>query len=218
MEHYVITISRKFGCLGHEIAGCLGELLGVPVYDRSAVEAQVLSTGAEARLLAATQLEEGRKKAQFLLFRKEADGEKDLRVQVMFQAQSEALKSFVEKSSCIILGRGGDEVFRTYPRCMNVYIFAPDEVRLQNCVRMLHTDEEAARALIHREDKAREDYRRQFCSHASDVTYGRHILMDSSLFGAEESARILEQAARYLFSLPKENQEDSLHKAGGMTI
>ena len=61
MEHYVITISRKFGCLGHEIAGRLGELLGVPVYDRSAVEAQVLSTGAEARLLAATQLEEGRK-------------------------------------------------------------------------------------------------------------------------------------------------------------
>ena len=50
MEHYVITISRKFGCLGHEIAGRLGELLGVPVYDRSAVEAQVLSTGAEARL------------------------------------------------------------------------------------------------------------------------------------------------------------------------
>ena len=87
MEHYVITISRKFGCLGHEIAGRLGELLGVPVYDRSAVEAQVLSTGAEARLLAATQLEEGRKKTQFLLFRKEADGEKDLRARVMFQAQ-----------------------------------------------------------------------------------------------------------------------------------
>ena len=120
MEHYVITISRKFGCLGHEIAGRLGELLGVPVYDRSAVEAQVLSTGAEARLLAATQLEEGRKKTQFLLFRKEADGEKDLRARVMFQAQSEVLKSFVEKSSCVILGRGGDEVFREYPRCMNV--------------------------------------------------------------------------------------------------
>ena len=99
MEHYVITISRKFGCLGHEIAGRLGELLGVPVYDRSAVEAQVLSTGAEARLLAATQLEEGRKKTQFLLFRKEADGEKDLRARVMFQAQSEVLKSFVEKSA-----------------------------------------------------------------------------------------------------------------------
>ena len=34
----------------------------------------------------------------------------------------------------------------------------------------------------------------------------------------EEFIRILAQAARYLFSLPEEDQADSLHKAGGMTI
>ena len=41
MENYVITISRKFGSNGHAIAGEVGRLLGIPVYDRSAVEAMV---------------------------------------------------------------------------------------------------------------------------------------------------------------------------------
>ncbi len=205
MDHYVITISRKFGSLGHEIAEDLGKKLGVPVYDRSAVEAQVQSLGlyvrkeAERQLKAASQETSRERQGGLFHWKKERSEDVDDKAQVMFEAQTEVLRSFVEKSSCVILGRCGDEVFRHYERCMNVYIYAPDPVRLQNCVRMLNTDEEAAKALIRREDSARDAYRARFCEHADDLTYGRHLLIDSSVFGAEESTKIIMEAARYLF-------------------
>ena len=48
MENYIITISRRFASKGHEIAGLMSESLGIPVYDRSAVEARVQSLQMEA--------------------------------------------------------------------------------------------------------------------------------------------------------------------------
>ena len=41
MDRYVITISRRFASNGHAIAGRVSEILGIPVYDRSSVEARV---------------------------------------------------------------------------------------------------------------------------------------------------------------------------------
>lgn len=208
MDNYVITISRKFGSLGHEIAGELGRRLDIPVYDRNAVEAEVRSSGLDVRMEALRQLQASRGKEQSrekqlvrFPWKKEAETEEEAQAKVLFEAQAEVLRSFAGKSSCIILGRGGDVVFRDYDRCLNVYIFAPDQVRLENCIRMLHTDEEAARALIRREDTARDAYRKKFCGHAPEQTYGRHILIDSSMFGVEKSTDILEEAAEYVFDL-----------------
>ncbi len=214
MDHYVITISRKFGSLGHEIASGLGKELGIPVYDRSAVEAQVQSLGLDVRREAERQLKTSRQDAgknrqgSFLFWKKEQTDEEEDRARIMYEAQAEVLHSFAEKSSCIILGRCGDQVFRDYKRCMNVYIFAPDEVRVQNCIRMLNTDEKAVRALIRKEDSAREAYRKRFCEDSEDQTRGRHLLIDSSVFGARESVKLIASAARYLFLCDEERSDD----------
>lgn len=205
MDNYVITISRKFGSQGHLIAGELGRRLEIPVYDRSTVEAQVQSQGLLVRIQADRQRRAGQaqnKEKQKVRFRWNSDqkAEEDEQAEIMFEAQAQVLREYVKKSSCIILGRAGDEVFRDYKRCLNVYIFAPDQVRVENCVRMLHTSEQAARALIRGEDNARDAYRARFCRHAGDPTYGRHLLIDTSIFGVEESTKMLEEAARYLFS------------------
>jgi len=207
MDHYVITISRKFGSLGHEIANCLGKELDVPVYDRSAVEAEVQSLGLEAKKRALLQLQakdqESSREKQGGIFwwKKEQDTEEENQAKIMFESQAEVLRGFAEKSSCVILGRGGDEVFRHYPKCLNIYLFAPDNVRLENCVRMLHTDEDTARTLMRREDRAREAYRNKFCKQGSDPTHGRHLLIDTSVFGVSESTRMIREAAEYLFKL-----------------
>ena len=217
MDNYVITISRKFGSLGHQIAGELGRRLEIPVYDRSCVEAQVQSRGLENRMQAGAQSRgmtvpdhaswrrqeagtTGRDKQKSIFpWKRDQKAEQDKAARAMIDAQAEGLRGYVRESSCIILGRGGDEVFRGYKRCLNVYIFAPDRVRIENCVRMLNTDEQAARALIRREDKARDAYRAMFCTKASDPTYGRQLLIDTSIFGVDESTKILEEAVRYLF-------------------
>jgi len=232
MENYVITISRRFASGGHTIAGELSGILGIPVYDRSAIEARVLSaregisvseSGAPAEESGEAggappeeQAEEkagGEGKAAGAMAKRFASGRAVFgkiftgarrdkipeEAQRSFEEQSRVILSLAQEGSCIVLGRCGDEVFRSHPRCLNLFIFAPEEVRIKNCMEMLHTDRDDALRMIRSEDRAREEYRRLFSSHPEDETYGRHLLIDSSVLGIEKSAQMIAAVAREKF-------------------
>ena len=210
MENYIITISRRFASRGHEIANLVSQDLGIPVYDRSAVEARVQSLQSEAASFdGADRNEEGTKEKPrqdggtrsllMNLFRREMREESRDEAQLEFERQSEVIRSLVREGPCIILGRCADQIFEEYPRALHIFIYASDQERIRNTMQMLHTGEAEARALIQNEDRAREAYRRRFSSHPEDEVTGRHILIDSGKLGARKSADLLTQAAKYLF-------------------
>jgi len=205
MENYVITISRMFGSRGHEIAALLGELLQIPVYDRSSVEAMVQAPravqdpGTEGETSGRTEETGAPQGFMARLFRREAKDPAADEAQALFNAQAEVIRKLAEEGPCIILGRCGDQIFHGKKRCLNVFLYSPDEVRVRNCMEMLHTDENYARTLIASEDRARREYRKRFSADFPDEVAGRQLLLDTSAFGVEQSARILESAARYLF-------------------
>ena len=58
---------------------------------------------------------------------------------------------------------------------------------------------EAAESLIETEDRVRDAYRRRFCPDMKDEFDGRHLCIDSSRLGLEESVKLCVEAARYLF-------------------
>ena len=209
MENYVITISRKFGSNGHAIAGEVSRMLGIPVYDRSAVEARVSQLMPETEDVSddldIVDSEETVQKSETGisilkgLFRRESRESVQDPGQIEFDRQCEAIRQLAAEGPCIIIGRCADEIFMDDPRALHVFIYAADDVRLKNSVEMLHTGEEEAKALIQNEDRAREAYRKRFAKHAGDEIFGRHLLIDSGKFGVEESAKILFEAAEYLF-------------------
>ena len=210
MENYIITISRRFASKGHEIAGLMSESLGIPVYDRSAVDARVQSLQREAASFENTEKTEDGSKERLRpeggtrsllmgLFRREIREEIRDEAQLEFERQSEVIRSLAREEPCIILGRCADQIFEDYPRALHIFIYASDEERIRNTMQMLHTGEEEARALVQNEDRAREAYRKRFSSHPEDEVAGRHILIDSGKLGVEKSADILVQAAKYLF-------------------
>ena len=210
MENYIITISRRFASKGHEIAGLMSESLGIPVYDRSAVDARVQSLQREAASFENTEKTEDGSKERLRpeggtrsllmgLFRREIREEIRDEAQLEFERQSEVIRSLVREGPCIILGRCADQIFEDYPRALHIFIYADDQDRIRNTMQMLHTGEEEARSLVQNEDRARENYRRRFSSHPEDEVFGRHILIDSGKLGARKSAEILVQAAKYLF-------------------
>ena len=259
MENYVITISRRFGSMGHEIAGRMGEMLEIPVYDRSAVEARFQNLGGLEREKKKEERKAVREKAEkpakperlerpgiilpfgggkerqssrkrlehlherdhedhehesgravskerkpalpfHFLFEKKAQQEKaDAEAAEMFEAQARVIRSLAEEGSCIILGRCGDQIFHGKERCLNIFIYAPVEARIRNCIDLLHTSPEAAESLIETEDRVRDAYRRRFCPDMKDEFDGRHLCIDSSRLGLEESVKLCVEAARYLF-------------------
>lgn len=214
MENYIITISRRFASKGHEIAALMSEMLGIPVYDRSAVEARLQSMQEEGPALKTEKPPKGedgagaKEKARpepraqsRLMGLLRRDGREEVRdeAQLEFERQSEVIRSMVSEGPCIILGRCADQIFEDYPRALHIFIYATDEERIRNTMELLHTGEEEARALVANEDRAREKYRRRFSSHPEDEVYGRHILIDSGRLGVQKSAELLVQAARHLF-------------------
>ncbi len=222
MDNYIITISRRFASHGHEIAAQMSSILGIPVYDRSAVEARVQSLQMESgddeprdnsaenvHSRKSSHPKDGQKQKgkglpdfrSFLLGWLHRDVQEEIRdeAQIEFERQSQVIRSLVEEGPCIILGRCADQIFEDEPRALHIFIYASDEDRLQNTMKMLHTGEEEAKALMKNEDRTREAYRRRFSSHVEDEVTGRHILIDSGKLGVEESARLLAEAAKYLF-------------------
>ena len=206
MENYIITISRRFASKSHEIAGMMSSALGIPVYDRSAVEARVQSLQmelgkgeSEEKAAEKNRTEAGTKSLLMGLFRREMHDEARDEAQLEFERQSGVIRSLAQEGSCIILGRCADRLFEEHPRALHVFIYASDDERIRNTMQMLHTGEEEARALVQNEDRARETYRKRFSSHPDDEVAGRHILIDSGKLGVEKSADILVQAAKYLF-------------------
>ena len=210
MENYIITISRRFASNGHAIAGQMSSILGIPLYDRSAVEARVQSLQAQEHFPEDTDYAEdgtrertrqdggGRGLLKGLLRRDAREDQRD-EAQLEFERQSEVIRSLADEGPCIILGRCADQIFEEHPRALHIFIYARDEDRIRNTMELLHTGEEEARALLQNEDRARDAYRRRFSAHPTDEVAGRHILIDSGKLGVEKSVDILVQAAKYLF-------------------
>ncbi len=227
MDNYIITISRRFASQGHEIAARMSQILGIPVYDRSAVEARVQSL---QNLSDDSQLWEKSPENENVgpkeksrpdnsgrsllmgLFRREIREEIRDEAQLEFERQSQVIRSLVQEGPCIILGRCADQIFEEYPRALHIFIYASDEKRIHNTMEMLHTGEDEARTLVHNEDRAREAYRRRFSSHPEDEVAGRHILIDSGKLGVEESAFILSEAAKHLFWNDEESADPEPEK------
>ena len=198
MEKYVVTISRQFASMGRTIAQRMSEQLGIEFYDRDIVEEAARRTGLDSRYISEIEEKGGNifAKRQFPL------GMGLISIQnETFETQSEMIKDLAaqDKPSCIIVGRCADYVLRDHPRILNIYVYAPYEARMKNCVEKLGMDEKTAKSMILQVDRARETYRLRYCDGVKSVLDGRDLLIDSSRFGPEKTADLLCDVVRSVF-------------------
>ena len=176
-----MTITRQFGSLGRRIAKRLSEILQVEYYDRDIVE----ETARRMNLpVSAVSDREERSSGFFrMLFPLGTEAEEKQRQ--LFQVQS-----------CIIVGRCADYVLAGEKHAIHVYIYAPYEARLSNCVGPLGMQEDTARRMIREVDRARLAYHRRFAHYAPDDPAHKHVIINSALLGVEGTARALAALVR----------------------
>lgn len=188
MENYVITISRQFASFGRSIAQKLSEELQIEFYDRDIVEATAKRMGQPIPVISN---EEESSQPQFFR-RKYPLGMGVANIQdEIFDVQSNIIRDIVKQESCILVGRCAGSVLKEHPRCLNVYVYSPYECRLKNCTEVLQMELREAKRLMKEIDKARENYRYRYCPEVKNVYDGYDIMIDSSRFGVEQSARII---------------------------
>lgn len=196
MEKYVITISRQFASMGRTIAKEMSKELGIQFYDRDIVEETARRMGQPVSEI--SNVEE--QKASIFSNRKYPLGMGLISMQQeVFYVQSNIIRDLAAKESCIIVGRCADSILQDIERCLNIYVYAPYEARLKNCIEDLGMEEKEASRMIREVDRAREMYRLRYCNGVKTVLDHRDLMIDSSRFGTEVTAKILCSAVREVF-------------------
>ena len=198
MSKYVVTISRQFGSMGRTIAEKLSERLGIEYLDRDIVEATAKRMGQSVK--AVSDAEESspsfflRKKYPFRMGIYSITDE-------IFEVQKNIILDEASKESCIIVGRCADSILRDFENHLNVYVYAPYEARLYNCTHDLMMDEKTARKMIKEVDEARTNYQRRYCPDVQSVFDNKDVMIDSSRFGTDGTAGMIEKIVRYKFNV-----------------
>lgn len=149
-KKYIVTIARQFGSLGRPIAMRMSEKLGVEFYDRDIVEEAAKKLNLPVSKIDEIE-ESAKKKVPSNSFRRmmyplgtQADELQDK----LFEAQENIIKFLAERESCIIVGRCSDFILADETNLLRIYIYAPYEERVKNCVNNLKMDETDARTFL----------------------------------------------------------------------
>ncbi len=196
MDQFVVTISREFASLGRTIAERLSEKLGVEFWDRDIVETTAKRLGHSVSVV--SNEEETAKNAIFLRRNEKLSLATYNINDEIFETEKNIILDAAKKSSCIIVGRCSDYILRDYPNHLAVYIYAPYEERLKNCVETLMMDEKSAVKNIRDVDMARTYYQRKYCPGLKSPKDSSHLMIDSSKLGIEGSADLIAQAVKIM--------------------
>ncbi|MCR4618830.1 MAG: cytidylate kinase-like family protein [Lachnospiraceae bacterium] len=198
MEKYVITISRQFGAMGRTIAQKMSQVMGIEFYDRDIVE----ETAKRMNLPVSEISDEEERFGGFFAERRYPLGMGPASLQQeIFQIQSNIIHDLALKESCIIVGRCSDYCLKDVDRVLNVFVYASEKQRMDNCVGKLGMDEKTAKRMIKDVDKARESYRNKYCPGITGVFDNRDICIDSGKFGIDGTVEILCDIVRKRFDV-----------------
>jgi acetyl/propionyl-CoA carboxylase alpha subunit/cytidylate kinase len=196
LENYVVTISRQFGSLGRPIARKMAELLGVDYYDRN-----ILEQVARSMNLSAPAPESEDVDAEYIKLGPQETRSNDDEERFL-ETQSKIIVELAERNSGIFVGRRADYVLRNHANLFSIYIYAPRDIRRENCIKHLHIPVEDVDRILDEADEVHESYSMAYAEAYTQNLENKDISIDSSLFGSvEETAEVLVSLIRRKFNL-----------------
>ena len=194
----IITVGCEYGCKGPEIAQRIADDLGIPCYDRDLIDDIIEEAGFSKDLL--DKAEKGH------AIRGRDTGDVDpkklgairyhnLTDRVVF-LQRETVRRLAARGSCVFVGRCADHILRhANVKTLNVFIYAPSDVRLKTVMREHNLGKAEAELLITKSDEDLHARYKQVTGTYRGDRHNRHMLIDSSLLGAERTADLIERLA-----------------------
>ena len=186
MKHFVITVGCEFGSGGPEIGKMLAKSLGIEYYDRDLVDKVVEKIGVEKHLV-----EEADNK-NFVPYGIETSlGTRyaNLSNKVIY-TQFDVIRKMA-KSSCVIIGRCSDYILKGQDDVVNVFVYAPTEVRIKTIMEKMNLSERHAAEVIRDYDNALHRRYKYITGTYRGDRHNRHLLVDSSVLGWEKTAKFI---------------------------
>ncbi len=140
----IVSIAREMGSLGDEIGQKVAGMLGGPLLDKAFFEKRCSEFGANPKTL---ERYDEKKPVFFASFSADQDLYLHMLKAVLYQ---EALRS-----SCVVLGRGGNFLLKPLPNCLRIKVVAPRELRIARVATHFNCSEEEAAKKVNQSDRDR---------------------------------------------------------------
>ncbi len=188
MYNYAVAINRQFGSLGRPIAKELAKLLSIEYYDRDIVDKVAKETNLPVSVVSS---EEESAKAGFFNMKFPLGKGTNETQDKIFEVQRKIITHIADRESCIVVGRCSDYVLRNHPHLFRIFIYAPYDIRLKNCIENLHMSPESARKMIQEVDQARDAYHMRYAKYLPSDILHNDVMIDSSFLGVNGTAAYL---------------------------
>lgn len=195
----IITIGRQFGSAGRQIGQKVAAELGIPCYDK-----ELLSRAAKESGFCEEMIEnhDERPTNSFLYnlvmdtysFGYNTSSFVDMPIShKVFLAQFDTIKKMADEGSCIIVGRCADYALAEYQNCINLFIYADLDAKVERIRKIYNLTEAKAKELITKKDKQRQSYYNYYSSKKWGRADSYDLCINSSVLGIDGTAKLILQ-------------------------
>ena len=202
-EHRIITIGREFGSGGHEIGNLLATRLDIPLYDNNLI--RMVAEKLDIREETARAVDETTLNSFLAGFIFEPIEESSRLngteyvpplTQQVYELQCDIIRKLAERGPCIIVGRCADFVLRDHKNCINVFICADWEDRVERIAAKYDISQRKAADKIKKMDRERRNYYESHTGQEWGSIDSHHMLLNVSRLGLDRTVDILERICR----------------------
>lgn len=201
MGNLVITIGRQFGSGGRAIGKMVAEKLGINFYDKELIDIAAKESGINQEILSSYD-EKPTNSFLYSLslgaysFENSVHGIPHIPVvDRVFAVQSQLIKDFAEKESCVIVGRCADSILKDHDKLLTVFIHADFDSRIERVIEYENCYHDEAAELVRKADKKRASYHNYFSENKWGLSTSYDICLNSKI-GLEKAADIIVNIAK----------------------
>ena len=199
MKKKIVTISRQYGSGGRYIGENLTKAMGVPCYDEKLIDMVAKESGFAQSFVA----EKGERMTGSLLFNIASslsfannvfstNNGVTLQDEIYF-TQNRIIKELADKGPCVIVGRCADYILREREDCLNVFIFADNESKIERAEKYFNITREEAPAVLKKKDKARANHYKYYTDQEWGMASNYDLCLNSGLIGIEGCVKAIQQ-------------------------
>ena len=199
MKKKIVTISRQYGSGGRYIGENLAKAMGVPCYDEKLIDMVAKESGFAQSFVA----EKGERMTGSLLFNIASslsfannvfstNNGVTLQDEIYF-TQNRIIKELADKGPCVIVGRCADYILREREDCLNVFIFADNESKIERAEKYFNITREEAPAVLKKKDTARANHYKYYTDQEWGMASNYDLCLNSGLIGIEGCVKAIQQ-------------------------
>ena len=117
----------------------------------------------------------------------------------LFNYQAKIIKEVAAEESCVIIGRSADYILKEQKPILRIFIYSPEDVRIENVMKSHNFSAEDAKLFITEKDKRYHKRHLALTGSNRGDRHNRDMLIDSSLLGVDGTAELIEEVAKKVF-------------------